>query len=59
MRTELNALRDIGMIELELGVYRISDIAPYSSYQPPAPPTRALTNDWDDRLTSSRNPVDI
>ena len=58
-RAELNALRDIGVIELERGVYRIGSIALYSSYQLPAPPTRALTNDRDDRLASSGNPADI
>jgi hypothetical protein len=59
VRTELNALRDNAVIELERGVCRISDIALFSSYQLPAPPIRTLTNKREDRLTSSGNLVDI
>ena len=55
----LEQLRAEGILELEHGAYRASEIALYSSYQLPLPAARAGTDKHpDDRLTSSRNPTD-
>jgi hypothetical protein len=36
-------------------MYRSSRLALYSNYQLPAPPIRALTNDWDDERQATTN----
>jgi hypothetical protein len=59
VRARIEQLRADHIVELELGGYRATSIALYSSYRLPAPAIRALTNEWDDPLTSAGNPTDI
>jgi hypothetical protein len=59
VRARFEQLRADHIVELELGTYRATSIALYSSYRLPATPIRALTNEWDDPLTSRGNPADI
>ena len=59
VRTQLDELRADDLIDLERGVYRASAIALYSSYRLPSPPSRRLTNEWEDPLTSRGNAADI
>ena len=58
LRAQLNQLHAAGIVERNRGAYRASHVALYSSYRLPAPPIPALTNEWDDPLTSTGNPAD-
>lgn len=57
VRARLEELRATHILDLEGGAYRASHIALYSSYQLPAPPTRALTNEWADPLRTENRPA--
>lgn len=52
LRTRFDQLRVAGIVERTRGVYRASHIALYSTYRLLAPPIRALTNEWDDPLST-------
>jgi hypothetical protein len=52
-------LHEQGVLELRHGTYRAGHAALYGTYQLPSPPIRALTNDWDESLTTIGNPADI
>ena len=53
----IHAYTDPARAGYELDTYRATSIALYSSYRLPAPPIRALTNEWDDPLTSAGIPL--
>jgi hypothetical protein len=56
VRARLEQLRADDIVELKRGRYRATYIALYSSYRLPPPPIPALTNEWDDPLTSRGKP---
>jgi hypothetical protein len=59
VRSQFEALRANGILDRRYRVYRASHIALYCRFRADRPPIRALTNDWDDLLTTRGNPTDI
>jgi hypothetical protein len=58
-RSQFEALRANGILDRRHSVYRASHIALYSWFRADSTLIRALTNDWDDLLTTRGNPADI
>jgi hypothetical protein len=59
VRDQFDDLHAKHVLDRRNDVYRASDIALYALYLLPSPPSRALTDEWDDPLTSTGNPADI
>jgi hypothetical protein len=59
VRDQFDDLHAEHVLDRRNDVYRASHIALYALYLLPSSPNRALTNEWDDPLTSTGDPTDI